>query len=263
MKLEGKRIFITGASSGLGHGMALALAQRGNDLAVTARREERLRALATEVEALGRRCVVVPADATDQAASAQAFERAVAELGGIDVAILNAGGGRPTNMASASVEDVIGIQRANFDTLVNFLVPAMAHMQGAGGGVIAYTGSPAGYFGLPKSGPYSASKAAGRVLIDSCRIELAPHNVRFVALYPGFTYTDALDPDQVPIRALIIDKERAVREMVWAIERERSHHLFPKRIRVLIGFARMLPEPLRRRILSAAAGSPETGAAQR
>lgn len=252
MELTGRRILITGASSGLGHGMALALARRGNDLAVTARRADRLAQLAAEVEAMGRRCVVLPADATDANASATVVADAVSALGGIDVAILNAGGGVAVDMATASVEDVTRIVRANLDTLVNFLVPTMAHLREARNGVIAYTGSPAGFFGLPKSGPYSAAKAAGRTLIDTCRIELAPYGVRFVALYPGFTYTDGLDAEEVPLPWLIIDKDRAVREMVRAIEREASHHVFPRRIRWLIALARMLPEPLRRRILMAA-----------
>ena len=128
-------------------------------------------------------------------------------------------------------------------------------MFGSGGHhLMAALVSPAGYFGLPKSGPYSAAKAAGRMLIDTCRIELAGSGVRFVALYPGFTYTDGLDPDEVPVRALIISRERAVREMLGAIEREQAHHMFPKRIKLLMSLARLMPEPLRRTVLGTAAG---------
>jgi short-subunit dehydrogenase len=117
------------------------------------------------------------------------------------------------------------------------------------GGTIAYTGSPAGTFGLPKSGPYSAAKAAGRTLFDTCRIELAHTPIRFVALYPGFTYTDSLDADEVPVKALIIDKERAVREMVRAIEHGTDHAMFPKRIAWPVRAASLLPESVRRQIL--------------
>ena len=134
--------------------------------------------------------------------------------------------------------------------MVLFLSPLIQHMKDRGHGTIAYTGSPAGSFGLPRSGPYSAAKAAGRVLLDSARIELAGTGVRLVALYPGFTYTDSLDPDEVPVKALIIDRERAAREMQHAIERRRAHHMFPKRIRLLIGLGAALPEWLRRFVLS-------------
>ena len=249
MKFENKTILITGASSGLGRSVALALARVGNNLIVTARRESLLLTLKDEIEARGGRCLPVTADATDPAQSLAVIDAGIAAFGRIDAALLNAGGGSGKRMSSVGATDVLKEMRMNYDTLVNFLCPLIAHMRTAGG-VIGYTGSPAGFFGLPKSGPYSASKAAGRVLIDTCRIELANTPLKFVALYPGFTYTDGLDPNDVPIKALIIDKERAAREMVWAMEKEKSHHMFPKRIRFLILLARALPEPIRRRLLA-------------
>lgn len=253
MELRDKTILITGASSGLGRAIATALGARSNRFILTARRASLLEEVARELEALGSRCLVCPADATDPAAAAAVIEAGIAAFGPIDVAVLNAGGGTPLNMAEAPVDAVVGVMRKNYETLVNSLCPMIAHMRGAGG-VIAYTGSPAGYFGLPRSGPYSAAKAAGRVLIDSCRVELAGTNTRLVALYPGFTYTDGINPDDVPVKSLIIDKERAAREMIGAIERERAHHMFPKRIRFLIAFGRMLPEPARRWLLGRATG---------
>lgn len=252
MKLTGKTILITGASSGLGRELALRLSHGDNDLVITARRENRLRELAEEVEANGSRCLVCPADATDPMRCQAVVDAALEVHRRIDVAILNAGGGKPTNMGETSAGDVLHIMKTNYDTFVNFLLPMIEHMKGHDS-VIAYTGSPAGYFGLPKSGPYSAAKAAGRVLFDTCRIELAGSGIRFVALYPGFTYTEGLDPDDVPIESLIISRERAGKEMLRAIERGRTHHMFPKRIEWVMWLARMLPEPVRRRLLAMAA----------
>ena len=249
MELNGKKVLITGASSGFGRLLALELAKRGNDVVVTARREQLLQDLAKEIESLGARCVVYAADATDPVQSMSVIETAIKEFERIDVAILNAGGGIATNMATASASKVLKIMRMNYDTLVNFLCPMIEHMQ-PHGGVIAYTGSPAGFIGLPKSGPYSAAKAAGKTLFDACRIELAKTKIRLVAMYPGFAYTDGLDPKDVPVKSLIISKERAVNEMITAIEAEKSHHLFPKRIKLLMTVARSLPEPIRRRILA-------------
>ncbi len=253
MAIRGKTILITGASSGLGRAMALSLSHGDNNLVVTARREGLLRELAAEVEAHGSRCTVAVADAVDPAACQQVIDAGLAAYGRIDVAILNAGGGTPTNMAHTDSAAVLRIMRVNFDTLVNFLCPMIDHMRDVGG-TIAWTGSPAGFFGLPRSGPYSAAKAAGRVMLDSARVELAGSPVKLVALYPGFTYTPGLDPNDVPIKALIIQPERAAREMLGAIERGRSHHMFPKRIRVLIALGRLMPEWLRRRFLRVASG---------
>ena len=253
MAIQGKTILITGASSGLGHAMALSLSHGDNNLIVTARREPLLRELAAQIEANGSRCTAVAGDAIDPGACQAVLDAGIAAYGRIDVAVLNAGGGVATNMAEASSADVLRIMRVNYDTLVNFLCPVIKLMKGAGG-TIAWTGSPAGFFGLPRSGPYSAAKAAGRVLFDTCRIELADTGIRLVALHPGFTETPGLNPEDVPVKALIIQPDRAVREMLGAIERGRSHRMFPKRIRFLMALGRLLPEWLRRRVLGLAAG---------
>lgn len=251
MKLENKTILITGASSGLGRALALRLSHRDNNLVVTARRENKLRELKAEVETNGSRCTVVPGDATDLEACRAVVAGGIEAYGRIDVAVLNAGGGKAMSMADASAEEVMHIMRMNYDTFANFLCLLIDHMKGHPS-IIAHTGSPAGYFGLPNSGPYSASKAAGRVLLDTCRIELAGSGIRFVGLYPGFTQTEGFDPNDVPIQSLIIDMERASKEMMRAVERETSHHMFPKRIKFLILLARFLPEPIRRRVLGMA-----------
>jgi len=251
MAIRGKTILITGASSGLGRAMAVSLSHGDNNLVVTARREGLLRELASEIEANGSRCTVVAADAVDPAATATVLAAGIAAYGRIDIAVLNAGGGVPRTMGQASSADVLHTMRINYDTMVNFLCPLIDHMRDVGG-TIGWTGSPAGFFGLPKSGPYSAAKAAGRMLFDTCRIELANAKIRFVALYPGFTETPGLDPKDVPVKALIIQADRAAREMLWALERGRAHWMFPKRIKLLIILARLMPEWLRRRVLAAA-----------
>ncbi len=251
MKLHQKTILITGASSGLGRAMAVELSRQGNRLVVTARREPLLLELAREIEANGGRCLPIAADATDGAACQGVIDAAIAAFGPIDLAVLNAGGTPAQRMGATSVEAVLGTMRTNYDTLVNYLCPMIDHMRERGG-TIAYTCSPAGAFGLPKSGPYSAAKSAGRVLFDTCRIELADTPIRFVATYPGFTYTEGLADAEVPIKALIIQKDRAVREMLRAIERGWAHHMFPRRIRWPVMLARLLPEPVRRRVLQLA-----------
>lgn len=247
----GKTVLITGASSGLGRAIAVALSRQQTNLIVVARREERLRELASEVEAKGSTCMVCAADATDSEACATIVRRAVERFGGIDVAVLNAGGGPAQRMGQVTSTEVLDTMRKNYDTLVNFLCPVIEVMRERGG-TIAYTGSPAGMFAIPKSGPYSASKAAGRILLDACRIELRDTPIRLVALYPGFTYTEGLADEEVPIKALIISKERAVREMLGAIRRGRDHHVFPRRIRWLIRLGRLIPEPIRRFVLGLA-----------
>ena len=252
MAITGKTILITGASSGLGRQMALDLSRGNNNLVVTARREALLLELATEIEANGSRCTVVAADAIDPEACQGVLDAGLAAYERIDIAILNAGGGKPVDMAEVDASTVLRTMRVNYDTLVNFLCPLIAHMRDIGG-TIAHTGSPAGFFGLPKSGPYSAAKAAGRVLLDTCRIEVQNRKIRFVDLSPGFTETPGLDPDDVPVKALVIQADRASREMLRAVERGTGFHMFPKRIAWLMTLARLLPGWLRRAVLGSAA----------
>lgn len=251
-RLVDQTILITGASSGLGRALALALSRGRNRIVVTARRAALLDALAAEVEANGSRCLAVAADATDPTAAAHVLDAATAAFGPIDTAFLNAGGGTGIAMGSDAMttDAVLAELRRNVDTLVVFLVPLIRHLR-VRGGTIAWTGSPAGSFGLPRSGPYSAAKAAGHVLMETCRIELADTPIRFVSLYPGFTYTDGLDPDQVPSRALIITPERAVAEMIAAVDRGQAQHMFPRRIAWPIALGRLLPDAVRRLVLRA------------
>ena len=252
MAISGKTLLITGASSGLGRGVALAFSKGGNNLVVTARRRELLDGLAKEIEANGSRALVCVNDATDTDAAKRVVDEAIATFGHLDIALLNVGGGTAlsTDHPKATAAKVLEVMRRNYDSLVNFLVPVAAHMRERGTGTIAYTGSPAGEFGLPKSGPYSAAKAGARVLFDTFRIEHAGTGVRFVGLFPGFTHTDALDPREVPVKSLIIDVDRAVAEMTWAIERGARRHMFPKRMRWLINFAKALPDAWREWVLS-------------
>lgn len=245
-----KTVLITGASSGLGRALAVDLARRGADIVATARRRPLLDALAAEVEALGRRCVVVPGDAIDPATALEVIEAAYTTFGRVDVAVLNAGGGDASVMGEVDAAQVVWEMRKNYDTVVNFLCPLIDRMRDAGG-ILATTSSPAGFLGLPKSGPYSAAKGATRLLFDSCRVELAHTPLRFVTLYPGFTHTPGLNADEIPVPALIIDQDRAVREMVWALSSGVERHMFPKRIRWLIRLATWLPAGVRQRILIA------------
>jgi len=100
MKITQQTILITGASSGLGRSLALSLAAGNNNLVVTARRKELLDELAKEVERAGSRCLALAADATNTDACARVVEQAAARFGGIDIAVLNAGGGSATVMGS-------------------------------------------------------------------------------------------------------------------------------------------------------------------
>jgi NAD(P)-dependent dehydrogenase (short-subunit alcohol dehydrogenase family) len=109
--------------------------------------------------------------------------------------------------------------------------------------LIAHTNSLAGFLGLPQQGPYSAAKAACRILMDTCRIELADDNIRFVSVHPGFVATDRVANDGIPA-LMEISEQRAAEHVIYAMEKEKRDYLFPFPMRWLIRLARVLPKPV-------------------
>ena len=243
MKLFDKTILITGASAGIGRAVALTLGKRGNRLIVTARRIDLLDSLAKEISEAGGQCLAISADALDDQQSAAVVRQAIEEFGTIDAALMNVGHGPPLSMAKETAITVTDNMRLNYDTLVHFLTPLIAQMKKQGHGLIAHTNSLAGFLGLPEQGPYSAAKSACRILIDTCRIELADDNIRFVSVHPGFVATERVADDGIPA-PLEISEQAAADHIIWAMEKEKRDYLFPAPMRWLIRLARVLPKPV-------------------
>lgn len=248
MKFAGKVVLIVGASSGMGRVLALRLAAEGAILVVTARRKERLEALAAQIGAGGGRCIGIAADALDEAAAAGVVAECISRYGRIDLALLNAGGAPALDMRIMGAAEVKAYMRSNYDVLVNYLFPVLQQMMRQRDGTIAHTNSLAGFLGVPLQGPYSAAKGAARLLIDTCRIEFAHYGIRFVSLYPGFVATEQTANDGMPA-PLEISEERAVAHMLYALRRQRPDYLFPVSLRWLIRLALVLPKGITNRIL--------------
>lgn len=122
-------------------------------------------------------------------------------------------------------------------------------MKPQGHELIAHTNSLAGFLGLPMQGPYSAAKAAGCILMDTCRTELKPFGLKFVSLYPGFVATDRVSDDGIPA-PLEISEEKAARLMIRAMEKEKSDYLFPFVTGSLIRLALILTKRITGYLLS-------------
>jgi NAD(P)-dependent dehydrogenase (short-subunit alcohol dehydrogenase family) len=189
--LTGKTALVTGASRGIGRAIALGLAHAGADVALSARDEGSLRELAGEVEALGRKAVVLPADVTDAEACRALGNDAISALGSLDVLVNNAGGssymGPFTGLRFSGWEKVM---RLNVDSIVHLSQVVGAHMLERGSGSVINVASVAGLTGTPALAPYGASKAAVVSLTKTLALEWGPQGVRVNALCPGWTKTD-------------------------------------------------------------------------
>jgi NAD(P)-dependent dehydrogenase (short-subunit alcohol dehydrogenase family) len=193
--LTGKTALVTGASRGIGRAIAVGLARAGADVALSARDEALLAEVRGEVEALGRRAVVLPADVTDADACAQLAADAIAGLGGLDVLVNNAGGssymGPFTELRFRGWEKVM---RLNVDSIVHLSQAVGRHMLERRSGSVINVASVAGLKGTPELVPYGASKAAVISITKSLALEWGPSGVRVNALCPGWTRTDLNAP---------------------------------------------------------------------
>lgn len=200
MDLSGKKVVLTGASSGIGRELALALARRGAVLALAARREDLLDALADEISADGSpRPVVFGVDLAVPGSAARLGRDAVHALDGIDIAINNAGtnltGAQPVVADSAAARQVFEVNLWSPLALTAAVLPAM---RAAGAGVVVNVTSTVQAVPLPLLGYYAASKAALAQATRSLRLELAGTAIRVLEVVPGATDTALRDIDELP-----------------------------------------------------------------
>lgn len=249
MKLEDKTLLVVGASSGIGRAVAMQLAKGRNRIIVCARRQAELDSLKLEVEAFGSQCLAIACDALNEEAAKQTIENSIQAFGAIDAALLNVGDGPSFNMSKTTVKEITHNMDLNYTTMVNFLVPLMAHMKENRSGLIAHTNSLAGFLGLPMQGPYSAAKAACRILMDTCRTELKPFGIKFVSAYPGFVATERVADDGIPA-PFEISEQAAAGHIIKAMTKERADYLFPLVTGSLIRLALILPKRMTGFVLS-------------
>lgn len=189
--LEGKTALVTGASRGIGRAIAVGMAKAGADLALSARSAEALAETQREVEALGRKAFLVPADVTDRDAVFAMVADSIGALGHLDAVVNNAGGTSfMVPFTDLRFEGWTKVMRLNTESIVHVLQAVGPHLLERGSGSVINVASVAGLGGAPLVSPYAASKAAVVSLTRSLAIEWASRGVRVNALCPGWTATD-------------------------------------------------------------------------
>jgi short-subunit dehydrogenase len=241
------RVFITGASSGLGEGLALHYAKPGAVIGLCARRAPLLGELAQAIQARGARAVVYASDVSNTAEMQQVTTDFAAENGGVDCVIANAGIGIAHATLEGKSEPIAQLMRVNVIGVTNTLVPFVPVMVQQGSGTLVAVSSVAGFRGLPGRAAYSASKAAVTTFMDALRLDLRGTGVHAMTLCPGFVHTPltASLPGKLPF---VIGVDEAVSLMTRAIERRTKTFVFPWQVRVLSRVLRVAPEPLVRKL---------------
>ena len=192
MRLDGKRALITGASSGLGAHFARVCAAAGADVIITARRKERLDALAQEIgETTAREVLLVPCDITDRAAVEMLFAQIAERFGVADVIINNAGLSREGLSWEISEADWQAVMDTNLTAVWRVAkLAAQKMIEAKVRGAILNIASILSFRTAMMVAPYAVSKAAVAHLTRSMALELAPHAIRVNALAPGYVPTE-------------------------------------------------------------------------
>jgi len=226
----GQVVLVTGASSGIGAALAREFARAGADLALAARRIDRLEALAAELRSSGRRVLVFPCDVTRDQDLARAIAGTVSDLGRVDVVVANAGFGVVGPIERLTLDDY----RRQFETNVFGVLrtvlatwPELRRNRGR----LAILGSVSGHVALPGSSPYAMSKFAVRALAEALDFELRPAGMSVTLVSPGFVDTELHQVDNRGVRhpealhrapAFVrTSAERAARRIVRAVARRR------------------------------------------
>ena len=190
--LTGKVAIVTGSGRGIGAGCALALAEAGADVVLTARTQEQLDAVATQVEALGRRAVTRACDANDTDALASLVPLATEGLGGVDVVVNNAGGSAPRPLLDTSVGYFERAFHFNVTTAFALTKAAVPAMLERGGGSVVNISSAMGRMSDRGFAAYGTAKAALAHLTRLTAADLAPR-IRVNAIAVGSVATSALE----------------------------------------------------------------------
>ncbi len=235
---DGKRVWLTGASSGIGAATARALAQAGARLAVSARSAASLQQLVGELPGAGH--LAMPLDIADAATVEAAVQRLLADWGGIDLAVLAAGAYRPMRGFELDLGAARGMIETNLIGTLNCVAAIAAPMLQAGSGHIAIVASVAGYRGLPKAAAYGPTKAALINLAESLRLDLGPRGIKVQVINPGFVKTPLTDRNDFRMPALI-SSEQAAGAILRGLTSSRFEIHFPHRFTSVLKLLRLLP----------------------
>src|SRR5262245_30172258 len=241
MTLPWKTAWITGASSGIGRALALALARQGVAVAASARSRDALEMLASEAGNDAARILPTPLDVTDRAAVKAAAEAVIRVFRGPpDLAVLNAGTYLPMAADAFDAARFRAQVEVNLLGTVHMLEAILPAYLAARTGHIAIVSSIAGYRGLPTSAAYGATKAALINLAESLKYDLDRAGVKLQLVNPGFVKTPLTDKNEFKM-PFLMPVETAVERMMAGLQSKRFEITFPRRFTWQLKLLRVLP----------------------
>jgi len=233
---SGQRVWLIGASSGIGAALAVELLQAGAQVALSARRADSLQAVA----AGHARAIVAPFDVLDQQAWRERYQAICDQAGGVDLIVFCAAAYHPERSWEVSADGAAHTLAVNVGSVYTGLATVLPDMLARGSGAIAVVASVAGYVGLPNASVYGPSKAALINLAELLYADLRPRGLSVYLINPGFVQTALTAQNQFAMPALQTPQAAAahIRRGLGAGDFE-IH--FPKRFTLLVKLLRWLP----------------------
>lgn len=232
-----QRVWVIGASSGIGAALSAALIERGARVALSARRRAPLEDIARSRPA---HALVEPLDVTHEGAVAAALERILAAWGEVTLVLYVAGTHAPQRAWDIEPGEARDIVAANLLGVLDGLPAVVRRLMEQGHGALGIVSSVAGYRGLPQALVYGATKAALINLAETLYLDLAPKGIGVYLINPGFVRTPLTDQNEFKMPALIEPPE-AAREILRGLERGEFEIHFPKRFTRVMKLLRLLP----------------------
>jgi NADP-dependent 3-hydroxy acid dehydrogenase YdfG len=238
---SGKRVWVIGASSGIGEACANALLAQGAKVALSSRRVERLNAIAAQAQA--DQALVIPLDVTNDDQFHGAYQTLLNTWGGVDLLLFVSGMYIPLRADDFEIQAAEQTIEANLLGPMRAVALVLPEMLKEHAGHIAIVGSVAGYSGLPKALAYGPSKAGIINFCETLYYDLLPEGVSVHMISPGFVATEATAQNDFEMPALI-SAAQAATEILSGIQRGEFDIHFPKRFSRFLKLLRILPYPL-------------------
>ena len=191
--LKGRTAVVTGASSGIGRGLARALAERGARVALVARRRDRLEEVAEEIRSTGGEALVLSSDVGDAASVTAAASRVLEDWGAVDLLVNAAGYAKHNLFKDEQAAEAERMMEVNYFGVTRWIRALLPSMQARGWGWIVNVSSFAGKLGQPDEASYSASKFAVTGLSEGLAMELAPLGIHVMCVHPVLVRTEMFD----------------------------------------------------------------------
>ena len=232
-----KKIWITGASSGIGKALAIKFAKEGWQVAASARREKLLDALSNQNSNI----FSFPLDVTDEMSAKNVFQNIIKKLNSVDLCVFSTGIHDPDSEKNLDSEKIREIMETNFFGTLNCIMAVNKYFKEKKNGHISIVSSVAGYRGLPAASGYCASKSALTSLAESLYFDFKRHNVRVSLISPGFIKTPMTDKNKFPM-PMIKSAEFAAEKMFIGLTKKNSFEIhFPFIFTMLMKLLKIIP----------------------